>query len=430
MRPSQKGWINQYLQLIIGQNKTKVLSRAIHDRAEHIDQDQKLYKLVQPTGLMYGHPVSIAPQYNLKTSHWDDAEKMKFIFLDSLVNGSLIINSEELKSDEDFSNCISETIYAISKFYQENIPAKDSRNVLRKKRASKTDDVENILNHRVEVRSKWSKSYWASFFENSLLFLDVYYFGCWLKRKNNNEEVQEFDEQQETLRLKILQIIAAAAHSNKIIEQEEKALFKFFLQSARLTNENEEKAKDYLKTEVLLEDIDLNFLDSWIIRKYILELAILTVWADRQLDEVEKKFIGKLSRKLGFKHQELQSSLLAIESFVITNWQQVHFLQKKHNLLIIKDRFSKRLSNTLHKNKKALVQEVNESKELLSLLHKMSREHLSDEEKRKVKSQLLDILKTLPTFVIVALPGTFITLPLLLNILPKSAFPSAFSEVD
>ena len=73
---------------------------------------------------------------------------------------------------------------------------------------------------------------------------------------------------------------------------------------------------------------------------------------------------------------------------------------------------------------------MNESKELMVLLHKMTKENLSDIEKSKVKAQLIDLLKTLPTFVIVALPGTFITLPLLLNILPKSAFPSAFSEHD
>jgi hypothetical protein len=43
---------------------------------------------------------------------------------------------------------------------------------------------------------------------------------------------------------------------------------------------------------------------------------------------------------------------------------------------------------------------------------------------------LIDILKTIPTFVIIALPGTFITLPLLIKLLPKSAFPSAFSEEE
>ena len=84
----------------------------------------------------------------------------------------------------------------------------------------------------------------------------------------------------------------------------------------------------------------------------------------------------------------------------------------------------------VNKNKNAIVQEIKESKELMMLLHKMTKENLTQNEKAKVQQQLIDILKTLPTFVIIALPGSFITLPLLLKLLPKSAFPSAFSEMD
>ena len=120
MRPSQKGWINQYMQLIISQKKTNVSQRPFHGQPDLLNQDQELYKFVQPTGLMYGHPVCLPAQYNLKVSNWDDTEKMKFILLDSLVNGSLIINSEEIKSDKDFSDCISETLHEISKFYEGN----------------------------------------------------------------------------------------------------------------------------------------------------------------------------------------------------------------------------------------------------------------------------------------------------------------------
>jgi len=71
----------------------------------------------------------------------------------------------------------------------------------------------------------------------------------------------------------------------------------------------------------------------------------------------------------------------------------------------------------LHKNKKSIVQEDNEIKDRLMLLHKMTKENLSDLEKQKARNQSIDILKTLATFVIVALPETFITLPLPLNLL-------------
>jgi len=71
---------------------------------------------------------------------------------------------------------------------------------------------------------------------------------------------------------------------------------------------------------------------------------------------------------------------------------------------------------------------MRESVELMELLTKSTREKLTDIEREKVKQQLIDILKTLPTFVIIAMPGTFMTLPVLLKLLPKSAFPSAFNS--
>ena len=72
--------------------------------------------------------------------------------------------------------------------------------------------------------------------------------------------------------------------------------------------------------------------------------------------------------------------------------------------------------------------EIRESKELMELLKKSAGEELTEEEQRKIRAELLDILKLLPTFVIIALPGSFLTLPLLLKILPKSTLPSSFEE--
>lgn len=430
MRPSQKGWVNSYIGLISDHQKSRFFHGSFEPKFNTLSDDQKRYKIIQPTGLMYGHPIRPSGDYNLGLSKWSDNEKMKFILLDSLINDALIINSNDIENQIDFSDCIQDTLTSISNYYRESNLSKNKSSLFGAKPKSETEHIEFVLNQRLDLKSKRISNFWAGFFHNSLLFLDVYYFGKWLRGNKNGHDASQFDDQQENLRLNILKIIAAAAHANNIIEKEEKALFRFFLQSAQLTEENERIAMEYLNTDILLKDITFNKDDSWLIKKYILELAILTVWADKQLEETEKQFIDQLATNLGFTKEEQESSLLAIESFVISNWDKVHFLQSRHNILIIKDRFSKRISHILDRNKKALVQEMNESKELMVLLHKMTKENLSDIEKSKVKAQLIDLLKTLPTFVIVALPGTFITLPLLLNVLPKSAFPSAFSELD
>ena len=430
MRPSQKGWINNHLKFLLANAESKNFNNLRYSDFDRLSPDKKLYKLVQPSGIMHGHPIQTPGDYAVPMTNWDNHEKTKMILLDSLINQSILSRTEEIENRSDFTDCLHDSILGIAEFYGENVLGNTKRISFWSEKKDQNKLVESIVDQRLYVKSGWGSNFWAGFFQNSLLFLDVYYFGQWLQKKEYLTDLDQFSTQQEKVRLYILQIIAAAAHANNIIEEEEKALFTFFLQSAKLSEKNEQHAMDFLKTDVGLENIQFDKDDSWIIRKYMLELAILTVWADKKVEENEKEFIRLLAKKLGFAKEELESSLLAIESFVITNWEHVHFLQSRHDLYIIKDRFSKRIGQIINKNKRAVIQEVRESKELVDLMIKMTKEKLTDSEKSIVRIQLLDLLKTLPTFVVIALPGSFITLPLLLKLLPKGAFPTAFSEED
>ncbi len=427
MKPSNKGWINDYLSFLNSPHKSHEFNIHLYDDFEKLNEEQKLYKLVQPSGLMYGHPLQPSGHYDFNLNNWNEAERMKFILLDCLINESIILANDKIETKKQFEDYIHQSIKSICTFYQEGVIQSDKiKNV---KNKSESLLLESILENRIQVKSRLTKNFWAGFFQNSLLFLDVYYFSQWLQNSKTKKDKDLFDDQ-ENLRLSILQTIASAAWANDIIEEEEKALFNFFLQSANLNKEKEQWAKKLLETNNRIEHVQIIRHEPWIIKKYILELAILTIWADRKVEDSEKEFIQKLSLELELTEDELETSLLAVESFVLSHWKQIHFLQSKHDMLIIKDRFSKRFLRIANKNKNAFVQEVRESRELMQLMMKMTREKLSEQEKIIVKAQLMDLLKTLPTFVIIALPGTFITLPLLLKLLPKKAFPSAFSEVN
>jgi hypothetical protein len=52
---------------------------------------------------------------------------------------------------------------------------------------------------------------------------------------------------------------------------------------------------------------------------------------------------------------------------------------------------------------------------------------LNDVEKQKVKEQLLDICKSIPSLAIFLVPGGSILLPILIKFIPK-LLPSAFNE--
>ena len=85
------------------------------------------------------------------------------------------------------------------------------------------------------------------------------------------------------------------------------------------------------------------------------------------------------------------------------------------------------IKELLHKNKKRLIKELHQSKELVILLKKATHKKLSEEEKEKIKAQLLDILKGIPAFAVFMLPGGALLLPLLIKLIPD-ILPSSFRE--
>ncbi|MFK8060812.1 MAG: LETM1 domain-containing protein [Polaribacter sp.] len=81
----------------------------------------------------------------------------------------------------------------------------------------------------------------------------------------------------------------------------------------------------------------------------------------------------------------------------------------------------------LHKNKLRLYQELSQSKEAMQLIRKSTHAHLTTEEKEKIKTQLLDICKSIPALAVFLLPGGALLLPLLIKLIPD-ILPSAFRD--
>lgn len=230
------------------------------------------------------------------------------------------------------------------------------------------------------------------------------------------------------MKMLLLKVIASAAHANQIIEREERNMFFTFLNSSNLSKAQNKLAKEAFRDGVTLDQIDLRQADTWLLKKYVLELAILMIWSDKVVSTEERAFLSDLATRLGFSEEELDISLIAIESFVIENWKEVYFLQSKHSFQVISETIIQRITFVLKKHKDSIKQEIKESKELWILFEKSKTQPLNAEEKEIMRVQLIDILKSIPAFVIIALPGSFLTLPLLLKVLPKSAFPSGFQD--
>ena len=93
------------------------------------------------------------------------------------------------------------------------------------------------------------------------------------------------------------------------------------------------------------------------------------------------------------------------------------------------ENFTQIVKKLIDENKKRLLIELNESKELVKLISQSTMRTLTEDEEKKVKRQLLDIFKSIPSLAIFMLPGGALLLPLVLKFIPK-LLPSAFEDKD
>lgn len=87
----------------------------------------------------------------------------------------------------------------------------------------------------------------------------------------------------------------------------------------------------------------------------------------------------------------------------------------------------KEIKALIEKNRKRLLLEIHESKELVKLLAQSTVRDLTKDEQKQVNKQLLDIFKSIPSLAIFMLPGGALLLPLVVKFIPN-LLPSSFNK--
>lgn len=422
MKPGEKGWLKEYLEY-----RKELLKDFASNGRKSSHPEHSLYRIVQPTGLMYGQSIDTIEHPDSK--NWDQKDRMKILLAESLITSSLLFHDKPIKSSEELSGVIMKAIENIGNFYNTIFPELATpTKTLFGKRKSPIELAEKILDKRIEHTNSYSGNFWAQFFHNSLLFLDIFIFGQWIHTNADRIVSDFFKYEREELRFSVVKVMAAAAHANVAIEFEEKKLLEHFLQSAGLTSEKKKEALAIFEKGIELEEINLPTNNSWVLKKYFLEMSILTIWSDKRVEEIEVIFLKRFCDYLGFSEDDLENSMMAIEGFVLEHWEQLNTLQNKKDYDQVSEQFIGRMSRITNYNKSRLVKEVQKSEELMALLRKAKSNELTEEEKVHMQELLITVLKTIPTFVLISLPQHFLTLPILLKILPKDFFSESLSD--
>lgn len=419
MKPDEKGWLKEYLEF----RKDLLKDLTLKKRGSH--PEHSLYSIIQPTGLMYGQNVGHLDHPNAE--NWSEKDKLKILLAESLISSSLLFYDKPVKTPEDLSQVFLKTLENIGNFYNNIFPelATPTKTLFGRKRSA-LELAEIILDKRIDRTTDFKGNFWAYFFHNSLLFLDVYIFGQWIHTNADKIVADFFRYEREELRFSIVKVIAAAAHSDNFVDPEERKLLEYFIQSSDLNAEKRKEAMIIFNKGIEIESIDLPSENSWILKKFFLEIAILTTWADKKVEQAEHEFMKQFCTYLGFSEDDLDNSLIAIEGFVLEHWEQLDYLQDKQDYQRVSEHFIGRIAKIAEKNKSRLLKEIEDSGEVLTLLKKARTEELTTEESERIRHGLILILKTIPTFVIISLPQRFLTLPVLMKILPKNLFTEEF----
>jgi hypothetical protein len=417
MKPHEKGWLKEYLDF--RQELHKNLTSDEGRKSSH--PEHSLYRIIQPTGLMYGQSIGDIELPELE--QWNEKDRMKILLAESLISSSLLFYDKPITSPDEISSIIMKTLESIGNFYNNIFPelATPTKTLFGRKR-SPLELAEKILDKRIEHTTEFEGNFWSYFFHNSLLFLDVFIFGQWIHTNSDRIVADFFRYERDELRFSVVKVIASAAHANKEIAYEEKKLFEFFLQSTDLSSEKRKEALRIFEEGIDINTINLPSENSWILKKFFLEVAILTIWADKKVEQMELDFIKQFCYYLGFSDDDFENSMIAIEGFVLEHWQQLEFLQNKHDYQQVSEQFIKRISKITEKNKGRLLKGIQDNDEITSLLKKARSNELTLEEKEEMRLELITMLKTIPTFVIISLPQHYLTLPILLKILPNNIF--------
>lgn len=393
MNPSAADWILKFLDLF---DKSDLLGE--------FETQKDFYDKIKETGFIYGISVTILPKIpdgNLKLTK---EELTKINLFHTLYFQYFKHNSRGTNR---------EAIQNILTFYKEL--EKEKTGFFHKFSISQnpSNSLEHILAARIQATNSPFKKNTISSLTYALLYLDVLAYKHWQK---NPKSVKKYYQELET---DILRTCFYALKSKKRKSKYDNLMIDLFESSLNFATENSihflEKLTQFDRADDAME------------RYYILDLCCLAVWEDLKLDNSEIKILNQIAAALNLKEETLQNGLKSLSYFSEKYTEKIQLFEYSHP---VKQFFQQSVSTVkllIIRNKDRLARELEESGDLVVLLGQSTLRDLSPEEKSKVKKQLLEICKSIPSMTIFLLPGGSVLLPLLVKFIPK-LLPSSFRE--
>ena len=384
MNPSANGWIKKLLNLV---------SETVYSQTD----TEVFYINLKRAGFIYGSNIKVVLDI-VKPFELSEEERCK---INLLLTFYYIYNKENSK--EQFTE-------SLIKYYKSITDQK--RSFFEDLFSDKSPDslLEKIIHKRIHIDDNFISKSFNYFLINALLFVDALGYQRFLK---DEHKIKDYVENLESA----LETIVFSVIENKTVKSEyDENLIKLFESSIR-----------YKNAELLTYTDAISIINEPLEKLYVIDLVCMASWTDKIIDREEQDFLNQLKSDLSVEHTVIVKSVNDINLFYNEHKEDVAFLSSKNLAQSFYDNSTKVVSKLIKRNSKRLIKELSESKEALYLLTQSTQRNLTDEEQKKIQTQLIDIFKSIPSLAIFMLPGGMLLLPLFIKFIPK-LLPSAFDD--
>jgi hypothetical protein len=393
INPSATGWIDKYFL------KQKLTEQTVYKSPE------LFYKNIRKTGFIYGHIVSFETAVPILTKDWGQNEIPKVALLNSL-HAIYGLTVQETDSTAFISKALG--------FYDEMNP--QGFNLFKKvlPNGAPSINLEKIIDERVQTNIDIISKNFSHIVTNALLFIDVLAFRQYLIHGVIPEKYLKKIEEA------VISIVSLALKTKTNKSNYDDLLIKLFEASVRYSKFSKINTQN-------LEELDLTYFNSELERFYLIDMAGMAIWSDGKIENEESYFLHKLAELISVPDEFVSTTIRSTDAFITKYKKDISYFNYSNPVKHFYDQATQSVIILIKRNKNRLVKEIIQSKELMILLAVSTRRDLDEKEKKKVKNQLLDICKSVPSLTIFLLPGGSLLLPILIKFIPKM-LPSAFNE--
>ena len=397
INPSANGWIDKFF----SKQKTFLFS----------DEDNlnTFYKKVRETGFIYGHIVSYDRADPIDAESWVGNEVSKVALLNTLFS-IYVLSSNDAKTENFIAKALA--------FYNEMNP--EGFNLLKKvlPESSPSLNLEKIIDSRVQTNIDIISKNFSHILTNALLFIDILAFRQYLIQGVIPEKYLKKIEEA------IINIVSLALKTKSNKSKYDDLLIRLFESSVRYTK----FSKVNIQSQNFgMEELELDYFTDELEKKYLIDVAGMALWSDGVIEKNEAYFLHKLAELTTVSDDFVTESIATTNEFITNYKDEIPYFNYSNPVKHFYDQTTQTVTKLITRNKNRLVKEIIQSKELMLLLAISTRRDLDEKEKKKVKKQLLDICKTVPSLTIFLLPGGSLLLPILIKFIPR-LLPSAFNE--